>query len=1556
MKTTVERKATTILAADIVGYSKLVSEDEGGTIEEFRSILRLFVRPTIVKQNGRLVKFMGDAFIAEFHDTNDALHCAIRIQSDLTVHNATVPTNRKIIFRMGLHWGDVAIEGEDLFGDTVNIASRLEGLADSAGIMISEVVKSTISNVANVGFEDKGFVELKNIPTPVQVHAVQFDPALFAVKQSGATLQPYRGLLAFREEDAGLFFGRDVFVDLLRKAVSENSLVAVIGSSGSGKSSVVAAGLLPRMRESNWLIAQFRPGSQPFVELANALQPLMLPDVSQSAQRSAAQSLADTLQRGELRLDDICKTLYRRYPESNGLVLVADQFEEFLTLCTDRLQRELFQDLIVSGRQQIRESIRLGEQVLPLVIVTTLRADFMGRLLEYRPLADAMQDGDIKLGPMTRKELQQTIELPAQKQGVGFAPGLVERILDDVGEKTGNLPLLQFALTALWEKDAELGAELSHQAYDEIGRVQGALAYHADDVYDALQPLQQSRAHQIFVQLVQPGEGVASTRRIATRTELGEEGWQLVQRLADSRLVITGRNTAGDETVEVVHEALIRDWERLGDWLREDFSFRSWQERLRGAMQQWTDSEKDRGELLRGAALAQAHGWVESHGQRLNDIEREFIDHSKQLFDDNKRIEKEQLQRELDLVNSQKNERKFKGFSTALAAVLALAVGAAAFAWKQQQSAVQAREIAELERGVAQQARDRTDEALMIAESARIDAEEARTNVQAAKDEVDLLNRQILSQQLAAEAALANDSPADRAAGLPLLLGMEAVKATLESDGHSMLVANNALRQAVRTAPTLPSRRLVGHDGKIEAIHFSEDGMQLVTGGNDKLVNIWDVESGKLLHTLEGHQQRVTQARFVDNDKRIVTASMDATVRLWDSVSGNLVQTISDHEGAVFDLQVSQVGDLWSTISYDGTARIIEAISGETLHVLAGQEEPLYTAGFSPDGTRIATAGDITAALWDTKTGALVQMMDTGISAIRTINFSADSRLLVIRGEDNHVDVRDATSGERIYQLQGHDDAVIWSATFSPDSQNLLTAGGDGTVRIWSAADGNPLKTLIGRGAAVSNAVYSPDGTLIASAAADGAATLWSTEQGKALHTMEGHQSAVTSIKFREDGQWIATAGEDGAASIWSIADLIANDVPDGFSLSGHGSGGQALAFDPIRAVVASAGYNGALILWDTNDGSVLRKSQNPGDSAYYVDFRPDGKELISVGGSGEITFWQADNLEMITSVPVASSAAIWAQYSHNGRYVIVTSVDSTASILDAQSRKVLHKLEGHEGALFWAGFSPDDAMVATASYADNTVRIWDVETGKAIHVLKGHSGGIYRCGFSADGQRIVTASNDTTAKIWSLKSGNMLFDLEGHTSTVRAAMFSPNDRYVVTASYDNTAKIWDAETGTPLRTLSGHQANLMTIAFGPDPSWFVTTSYDTTAKIWDIETGVALHTLQGHTDKLEASAISKDGRLIITQGHDDTPRLWHSDITDLLQKALEKLPRENPHFTTGELRRFGLGNLLQRREQAEVHIEAAKKAAAAGFQDEAEKQFELARTIDATSHHESDR
>lgn len=437
---------------------------------------------------------------------------------------------------------------------------------------------------------------------------------------------PYKGLSAFKEEDADFFFGRDEFVGKLVKVVNTKSLVPIVGASGSGKSSVVFAGLVPQLRKNgNVQIVSFRPGDNPFDALAVALKQFAVTSTN-SIQENADKERLEELELGiDLRNDKkaLCILLKNiatptiKTDNNPRFIIIADQFEELYTL-TPPEQRQSFLDALLYAVKST-----------PLfTLVLTMRADFYGKAITYRPFSDALQEGVYNLAPMNYEELESAIAKPAQVMKVDLEEGLTSRLIKDVANQPGLLPLLQFALTQLWEKQKNWF--LTHQAYEEIGGIEKALANHADAVFHKLSSADKKRVELIFIQLVRLGEGVEDTRRVATRAEVGEDSWDLVDHLAGekARLLVTGRNeVTSEETVEIVHETLIGNWLLLREWvdkIREQLKLK---QRIEDAAIEWERRKKEKDYLLGGKLLKEAIGFHKQKNESvaLSKLAVEFI-------------------------------------------------------------------------------------------------------------------------------------------------------------------------------------------------------------------------------------------------------------------------------------------------------------------------------------------------------------------------------------------------------------------------------------------------------------------------------------------------------------------------------------------------------------------------------------------------------------------------------------------------------------------------------------------------------------------------------------------------------------------------------------------------------------------------------------------------------------------------------------------------------------------------------------------------------------------
>jgi len=779
---------------------------------------------------------------------------------------------------------------------------------------------------------------------------------------------PYQGLSAFREEDAEFFFGQEKFVHNLVEVTHKQPLVAIIGPSGSGKSSVVFAGLIPKLRkEGNWLIASFRPGKEPFEPLAFALVRLLEPEAGETQQLRETMGLAGDLRNGRITLQQVVSRILANNPDQR-LLLVADQFEELYTLCQVKEEQERFADGLLTA---------IAQQNITLVV--TLRADFYGYVLSYRPFRDALQEYTPQLlSSMKREELQAAIELPAQKSEVQLEPQLTQRILDDVGQEPGNLPLLEFALTRLWEK--QINRELTHQAYEEIGGVKKAIANHAEQVYQQLSETEKKQAQRIFVQLVRPGEGTEDTRRVATRAEVGEDNWNLVSYLAgyQARLVVTGRQEPEDEdTVEVVHEALIREWGTLREWINANRQFRTWQERLKVALREWKNHNHETGGLLRGAPLGVAEDWLRKRADEMTQEERDFIEVS--VKERNREKQERKRGRRLQIIG-------LSGFSAIAAIALGLA-GVAGIGWWK----VAINQINSLAQG---------SDALL-----NLDGSKAlKTSLKAV---VQMRHTPLVDADTQTQVELSLLNTVSNVAA-PNTLGGHANQVWAVSfSPNGKLLATGSADKTVKLWDTTTRKEiktLSGHTDGVYAVSFSPNGKLLATGSYDKTVKLWDTTTRKEIKTLSGHTDWVYAVSFSPNGKLLATGSRDNTVKLWDTTTDKEIKTLTGHTDAVLAVSFSPDGKRLATGSRDKTVKLWDTSTGKVIQTLTGHTDTVNTVSFSPDGKLLATAsGDNTVKLWNTTTGKEIKTLTGHTSWVYGVSFSPNGKLLATGSGDNTV-------------------------------------------------------------------------------------------------------------------------------------------------------------------------------------------------------------------------------------------------------------------------------------------------------------------------------------------------------------------------------------------------------------------------------------------------------------------------------------------------------------------------------------------------------------------------
>src|SRR5688572_6216226 len=743
-------------------------------------------------------------------------------------------------------------------------------------------------------------------------------------------IAPYKGLLFFDEVDAELFFGRENLTAHLADRVSDLAIdsslrfLAVVGASGSGKSSLVRAGLAVALKHTGWDVRIFTPGADPLTALEMQLE-------------------LDQVKAG-----------------SAQLLILVDQFEETFTLCRDESERVSFIEKLLSLAQ---------EPSRKMAVVIALRADFYSHCAQYPLLRQAVAAEQEYIGQMTAEELRRAIEEPARRGGWEFEPGLVDALLQDIGAhashgpEPGALPLLSHALLATWER--RRGRTFTLAGYRASGGVRGAIAETAESVFtDQLNQTQQELARDVFLRLTELGEGTEDTRRRAALNELVRQSAEATQlrivlnTLAEARLI-----TLNEDSAEVAHEALIREWQRLHEWLTHDREGLLLRRHLTESAYEWEARGHDPAELYRGARLAQTREWASANEETLNASERAFLAASVEQEQHDALEREAQRQRELEaaqkLAETQSHAaQQLRRRAVYLVGVLVLAI------------------IAALTAGVfANRNATLAGQNASIAQTAQV------ANTQAIADFT-----RSEAQRLAAEANSLMLNKGDT--NLIALLAIRSLNMQYTPSGDAVLAGLTTLES--------PPRVFTGHSSDVWGVDFSPDGKYLVTGSSDRTARLWDVATGETIRVFSGHTE-IDRVDFSPDGKYLLTGGgADHTALLWDIATGKTVQIFSGHTGSVDSGGFSPDGKLIVTAGgQDLTARIWDVATGETLHVLTGHSGGyLPRVAFSPDGKYVLTAGDTdrTARLWDVATGNEVMVFSGHPELVAAVAFSPDGK------------------------------------------------------------------------------------------------------------------------------------------------------------------------------------------------------------------------------------------------------------------------------------------------------------------------------------------------------------------------------------------------------------------------------------------------------------------------------------------------------------------------------------------------------------------------------------
>ena len=1080
----------------------------------------------------------------------------------------------------------------------------------------------------------------------------------------GTVICPYKGLASFGRADADFFFGRERLIAELVARLVGSPLVGIVGASGSGKSSLLRAGLLAELDKGvlpgsdAWTQVVIRPGEHP-------------PSTLRLATAGAE--------------------------PGSRLLIAVDQFEETFTLCQDASERAEFLGALVAVAKRPAQDA---------AVVLAVRADFYGRCAEHPELAELLGDNQLLVGAMRRDELRRAIELPADRAGLEVEPELVDALLADTADEPGALPLLSTALLELWQRRD--GIRLSLAAYERTGGVRGAVARLAERAYERLDPEQQHIARRIFLRLAgDERDGV----RVRWRVPLDElEADRVLDLLADSRLV-----TVSDGTAEVAHEALLREWPRLSDWLQEDDDGRRLQAHLTHAAREWNRDDRDRGELYRGARLASALEWREAHEPELNTIEQQFLDASR--------------------VASERERRRIKLVLAGVLALLVLTAGAALLALDQRGRARAQTQAAEAQRLGAQAVNtDTLDFSLLLARQgvALDDGPPTQASLLAALRRspaaigvvrpgisslvaIDLppgggslavgdFNGAVALLDPETRRRLALHRPTAGTLGGPLASapdGSRVAAAGYDSEGAFIELFDPRTQRHVAQLP------LNIYFSQPETLVFTPDSRQLLVQADDPESgnDLWrlDARTGRLLGGTNMSGNEPGSGIAMPGDSRLLgfAGSRLVTYSLRDgSTAVRDAATLRAERRLPFPAEVAKLNAALGVVAFggpDGSVRLLDLRTGR-MRTAAGRHDSAVTAlAFSSDGRTLVTAGrDEQLIVWDTAQATTTEVLQArGAGVIESLAVAADGRTAFSAGRDGTVVTWDLQGDRRLERPLLVDGRSLGGQRLVPSAHGAQFAVVDrqGSIDVF---DSRTLRftgriPLTGPHRPQAAAI-SPDGRTLAVTDLEGRVRFWDLRTRRALTEPQyAHAGDVPAVAFSGDGRWLVTGGTNDVLRVWdarrhTMRDSLVHGGAVDLSLNAQGTL-LAVALDVGDTDnVLRGGESSGLQLISVPELKVVRRVSAPRGTV--ARFTPDGRSLIYGDRDGRVWIYDTRTWTPRGAPLFVSSPIFTADISPDGRQLATTSADGEARLWDiASGRSIGGALPSARGRLAGAAF-----------------------------------------------------------------------------------------------------------------------------------------------------------------------------------------------------------------------------------------------------------------------------
>ncbi|HAB16129.1 MAG TPA: hypothetical protein DCE44_06740, partial [Verrucomicrobiales bacterium] len=1210
---------------------------------------------------------------------------------------------------------------------------------------------------------------------------------------SAPRFNPFPGLRSFETTEKHLFFGREVQTIEMLLRLGGTRFLAAVGPSGSGKSSLVRAGLVPELlggtntrAGSRWIVIILRPGGDPVAALAAALADS---ELYEGTLEDAPLQIQATLSRSARGLIESVRQA--RPPTGTNVLVVVDQFEEIFRFAGSRTERadapEAFVNLLLEASRDPTSAI---------YVVLTMRSDFIGDCARFLGLAEAINDAQYLIPRLTRDQWRLAIEGPVRVGGGTITPRLVQRLLNDVADDPDQLPVLQHALMRTWDYWAKATAEAAGEIppidlphYEAVGGMAKALSRHADEALADLPDEADRRiAERLFKALTEKGpdgRGVRHPARFEVlRSSCGVSAEQLARvagpfRQVGRTFILPGGNGALQPAtvLDISHESLMRVWTRLRDWVDEEAQSAQTYRRLAETAELWNQGKAA---LYRDPELALAllwretdqptEGWGQLHRGDFP-LAIRFLTESaavarreREQREAAQREKEEYQRRELEYARARAEEqtrraRIYSIVAVVMAALVIITIVAAIKLRRMQQEAV-------------------------------------------------VREREAISRELAARAINQLDVDPE----VSVFLATEGMQV------NTNLVAEEVLRQALFASHV---RFRLGQVGgpPVRVVEYSPDGARVITAGASTNAGLWDAHTGQSVAVLTGHSGGINTARF-GSQGLAVTASNDGSARIWNATNGQLVKVISTDTNAIRTAEFSRDGSQLVTASEDGTARVWSGKAWTEVTVLPAQGGKAQGAVFSPSGNQVVVVGDSgSSRLWNLRPKPVALVLSNELNApdliLAAFDRNGDLFATATGAKEGQIDIWKTSTGKNVgfneasdldeLTPSGFERLPATALEFAHAHDYVLSAFGR-LARVWVPTNSAVFTALRGHQETILGATFSADDSLVLTSSADRTARLWTSSGGKELLVLRGHGRQVNGASLTPDGLVIATASDDGTARLWSSGTGIASELPQ-TSIA-------AVSFSADGAQAASIGVDEPkVVIWPTSSPTNVVQI---GTNVSRFALSGDGQTAVLFGQSNSIQSWTA-NSNRLHTLPVSDAPLSDPALNFDGSLLFWTGTNQGARLWKLKPSAEEVAVPDPEWS--WAmsasdpaAFSPREALLALVSRQTNVVVYQlgsDVSPLPRLRLRIERPHEIKRLSFSSDGRHLVAVGDDSVVRGWDMSITNHLEPLWQltHDASVTDARFSPDNRFVVTASVDGAARIWSASTGKLIAKLVGAEA-----------------------------------------------------------------------------------------------------------------------------------------------------